>query len=522
MKHIVLLGASNALMPFRLREGLASNENVKLINLSLGATGSLSKVYEIYREKNQEILKKADLVIIETNIIDVTNYDAKFTSPQTAIRNISWLYESLYALQTRVLTLICARRVGKNHFIHNAHIKYCNLYGFNVIDMNAYYVDKDLFPFWWDSIREAHHQPRVTMYNLGANIANNLDNFAYPKEKLPKSTLEFKVLNPKDMLCKGGEPEIIHKKDLFSNEIIFLLKDEVKLKFPKEFLGYTLVGLHTYTPSKNIKTEHQGLTTYSSCVLENKNLTIVKASWSNRFFLNIEQEFIIDEESFIAYNQQNLALTEHWSEKPMHNTLDSFGLIEILCIKNLPERIEIPSDKVYIKPENDFSHLIPLVEFYKEIIKEYNAFLLKPELFPNLNALMQNKLASLQNQIKFGTATQRIHNHLAYKLGQIIIRNSKSLFGLFKLPYLLIALALIHKEQEKAYKEKIKANPKLALPPLESYLDYQEALKEKECFTYKLGSAFIKGCKSWYKGGMIKFYFEAKKLEREFKRSLNN
>ncbi|MCH5336566.1 MAG: alpha-2,3-sialyltransferase, partial [Campylobacter sp.] len=104
-----------------------------------------------------------------------------------------------------------------------------------------------------------------------------------------------------------------------------------------------------------------------------------------------------------------------------------------------------------------------------------------------------------------------------YKLGQIIIRNSKSLFGLFKLPYLLIALALIHKEQEKAYKEKIKTNPNLALPPLESYKDYKEALKEKECLTYKLGNAFIKASKSWYKGGMIKFYFEAKRLEREFR-----
>ena len=82
MKHIVLLGASNSLVPFRLREGLASNENVKLINLSLGGTGALQKVYEIHRERNQEIFKKADLIIIESNAIDITDYDAKFTSPQ--------------------------------------------------------------------------------------------------------------------------------------------------------------------------------------------------------------------------------------------------------------------------------------------------------------------------------------------------------------------------------------------------------------------------------------------------------
>ncbi|MCH5322406.1 MAG: discoidin domain-containing protein [Helicobacter sp.] len=115
-------------------------------------------------------------------------------------------------------------------------------------------------------------------------------------------------------------------------------------------------------------------------------------------------------------------------------------------------------------------------------------------------------------------AKARIHNHLAYKLGQIMIRNSKSFFGFIKMSYLLMAMTLAHKEQEKIYKEKIKANPKLALPPLESYKDYKEALKEKECFTYKLGEAFMKGFKSWYKGGLIKFYFEAKRLERKFKR----
>ncbi|MCH5335894.1 MAG: alpha-2,3-sialyltransferase, partial [Campylobacter sp.] len=110
-----------------------------------------------------------------------------------------------------------------------------------------------------------------------------------------------------------------------------------------------------------------------------------------------------------------------------------------------------------------------------------------------------------------------IHNHLSYKLGQIMIRNSKSFFGFIKMPFLLMAMSLTHKEQEKIYKEKIKTNPNLALPPLESYLDYQEALKEKECLTYKLGNAFIKASKSWYKGGLIKFYFEAKRLEREFR-----
>ncbi|MBO7064235.1 alpha-2,3-sialyltransferase, partial [Campylobacter jejuni] len=53
-------------------------------------------------------------------------------------------------------------------------------------------------------------------------------------------------------------------------------------------------------------------------------------------------------------------------------------------------------------------------------------------------------------------------------------------------------------------------------PPLEAYPDYKEALKEKECFTYKLGEAFIKASKNWYGGGYIKFYIQTRKLKKEF------
>ncbi|EOH2815020.1 hypothetical protein ACLZ7Y_000636, partial [Campylobacter coli] len=57
--------------------------------------------------------------------------------------------------------------------------------------------------------------------------------------------------------------------------------------------------------------------------------------------------------------------------------------------------------------------------------------------------------------------------------------------------------------------------PNLALPPLESYPDYKEALKEKECLTYKLGEALIKASNNWYGGGYIKLWFEIRKLKRE-------
>ncbi|EEU6916759.1 alpha-2,3-sialyltransferase, partial [Campylobacter jejuni] len=69
--------------------------------------------------------------------------------------------------------------------------------------------------------------------------------------------------------------------------------------------------------------------------------------------------------------------------------------------------------------------------------------------------------------------------------------------------------------------EKIKKDPSSKLQPLEFYIDYKEALKEKECFTYKLGEEFIKSSKNWYwGGGYIKFIFkDVPRLKREYNKN---
>ncbi|MBR2159626.1 MAG: discoidin domain-containing protein [Campylobacter sp.] len=48
-------------------------------------------------------------------------------------------------------------------------------------------------------------------------------------------------------------------------------------------------------------------------------------------------------------------------------------------------------------------------------------------------------------------------------------------------------------------------------------LNYQKALNTKNHLSYKLGAALIKANKNWYKGGYIKFIFEAIKIKNEHK-----
>ena len=118
----------------------------------------------------------------------------------------------------------------------------------------------------------------------------------------------------------------------------------------------------------------------------------------------------------------------------------------------------------------------------------------------------------------FKTAKARVKNHLSYKLGQAMIINSKSLLGYIRIPFVLSYIKDKHKQEQKIYQEKIKKDPSLKLPPLESYPDYKEALKEKECLTYKLGEALIRANNNWYEGGYIKLWFEIRKLKKEFKK----
>lgn len=117
------------------------------------------------------------------------------------------------------------------------------------------------------------------------------------------------------------------------------------------------------------------------------------------------------------------------------------------------------------------------------------------------------------------SAVARIRNHLAYKLGQVLIINSKSILGYIRMPFILSFIREQHKIGQVEFEKALKENPNLALPPLESYSDYKEALKEKECFTYKLGEALIKAHKNWYKGGYLKFYFkDVPRLKKKLKK----
>ncbi|HED7547257.1 TPA: sugar transferase, partial [Campylobacter jejuni] len=264
------------------------------------------------------------------------------------------------------------------------------------------------------------------------------------------------------------------------------------------------------------------------------------------FFDTYNRQFKITNDTKILNNGvNNINLISFFLASPEGNYHTEEIDLEALANEN----IEIPK-------EYNFNHLIPPIELYKEIIDEYCSIMDPVKLAPlqkqikekdNIISTLNQEKTTLQNElnsfpikkqrlelanleqdliikkleskklakslgikmsiinpkitfIQANSAKARIQNHLSYKLGQALIANSKSILGYIRIPYVLSYIKDKHKFEQKAYEEKIKENPNLALPPLETYPDYNEALKEKECFTYKLGEALMQANKNWYGG----------------------
>ena len=166
--------------------------------------------------------------------------------------------------------------------------------------------------------------------------------------------------------------------------------------------------------------------------------------------------------------------------------------------ENIKKDLEQKHNSYLLSQENREKSL-KLLNLEQDLI---NKKLNTKKLYKELN-IKEDVFIPRINLIQVNSAKERIHNHLAYKLGLALIENSKSIKGYIRMPYVLSYIKDKHKKEQRIYNEKIKTNSSLKLPELESYPDYEEALKEKQCITYKLGEALIENMK---RGGGIEIY----------------
>ncbi|MFG5086323.1 SGNH/GDSL hydrolase family protein [Campylobacter lari] len=555
--NIVLFGGSNAVLVDGLQKGLQGN-NIKLINLALGGTTSIQNLYELKREKNQQALQEADLIITESSSNEIGGHNAPYQNLSLDIiyRNLILFYEELVKYNKPVVDILLPRYGKDKDIINNIHIMLANRFSFYVIDMYEYYQYNNLRDFHY--LHENAHPHPIIMNELGKNIIKNISYF----NKISKSQKKdyrylIEICESKELIAKKGKITFKEYKNSMYCENITEIDTDCILRFPEKYYGYKILAIHTWNRYDGVdwKILPNHRMHVSDISIKNEKKNILKSTSIYNSVSELQTEFVINKDTFITCSIENKNYTEYnwaahsWLPNAVrHNTLDLIGFLIFFSKEHIIFEIDFSTLKKE-KIKYDLSFLIPPIKmcqeifniysnklseqisFFKKTIKEKNELIIKQnsEIKKYQSEIVNHSVGDLDSfsskclshylelsfQTKYGTAKSRIQNQLSYKLGQAMIVNSKSFLGYIKMPFVLSYIKDKHTQEQKIYQEKIKKDPSLKLPPLESYPDYKEALKEKECLTYKLGEALIKANKTWYKGGYVKLIFEIGKLKKE-------
>ncbi|EAJ4308579.1 glycosyl transferase, partial [Campylobacter jejuni] len=115
------------------------------------------------------------------------------------------------------------------------------------------------------------------------------------------------------------------------------------------------------------------------------------------------------------------------------------------------------------------------------------------------------------------SAIERVKNHLAYKLGQVMIdfaNNGEGYIALFKKLY---KIKKQHKKEQKIYKQTIQVFPQLKYPSLETCPDYSESLRYKFHLSYMLGEVLIKADMNKFKDGYFFLFKNIEQTKKDYK-----
>ena len=499
MKNIVLLGGSNSVKVNGLQKGLREYANVT--NLALGSSACLQNLYELKREKNQYAIKNADLIVTESNINEIYNNGntKEALSLEIIFKNLQYLYATLYELKKPVCILILPLRLHRYVTIDNMHRFLANYYGLNIIDMQSYYQNNEITKFG-DKF-DAHQLDVVNRY-IGKEIAKNIDRFSTSSKNLDTNLAKFKILTPENMQ-KNGSFKVFNAKNLMYDEIVYRLEGDNYLSF-EGYKGYHIIGIHGWNLESNGELSKLAFaTTLTHCAaicIDCNDTNVVKKLAKINHYCEIQAEPIINGKLIAMFNKNNLPDTEFYhaafQDRPTSISLPYFDLIAFFLCKPNPntklfDLSVILTDKdIEIDRDIDRSYLIPNIVFFKdsmEFIDEYIGY-----LYPNITKHIDKVL------------TPQIINKIKEYLP--ILQPPKTTPQPLQEPSL--------QDQINSLKEQIskKDNEIKALQT-----SYEKAANFKNHLSYKLGNALIKAHKSWYKGGYIKFIFEAIKIKNKHK-----
>ena len=358
----------------------ALNEPLTFHNLALGSCNHIQSLYEIHRERNKEILSNAALIVTESNSISITQCKYDPLPKAVVLRNLYLYYKSLAALQKPVVSILLATRPSDiRNEINDFYRKICAKFGFNVIDINIQEDKYQIVENFTSRIDEFHPLQSI-MREFGRNIALNIANFHAPKP-LPKGFKppKFSIITPKNMSVICGDLQKIHSKNSMYDEIAYKMTSPTKARFSPNFSGHFLLAFHSWCDGNPYSTTQN----LSKFIIKNAATSIIKSVWSPNVVLEFHNEFTLDDESFLLYRLDETAkFTENYHaaafQNPAHTISPFLSIIAFLLMEKrefLAQKREFEATLTEpickLDERYNFSHLVPNIELYRQIVDEY-------------------------------------------------------------------------------------------------------------------------------------------------------
>ncbi len=481
------------------------------------------------------------MIVTESNINEIYNNadEKEALSLEIIFRNLQYLYATLYELKKPVCILILPLGVHRYVAIDNMHRFLANYFGLNIIDMQSYYEKSEIIQF---GNKFGAHQLAIVNRYVGKEIAKNIDCFKISNKNLDINLPEFKILTPQDMK-RVENFKIFNPKNSMYDEIVYRLESDNYLSF-EGYEGYQIIGMHGWILEVNGEITKlpfgTALTNCAAIYIGDKNVAVVKKIAKINHYCEVQAEPIIASEFIAMFNKNYLPDTEFYhaafQDRPNSINLPYFDLIAFfLCKPNSKMKLFdlslIPSDKdIEIDSDIDRSYLIPNIVFFKdsmEFIDEYIG-----HLYPNITKHIDRVLSpQIINRLKEQLATppqpaQSAQPTTPPKPAQPATPQQPVQ------PAPQEQINLLKEEINKKDKAIKEFSDKLSLQEA-SLKSTNESLRKKDLeiknlkitnqkaqniknhLSYKLGNALIQAHKQWYKGGYIKFIFEAIKIKNE-------
>ncbi|MEE3694750.1 hypothetical protein V2I21_06445 [Campylobacter sp. CLAX-22107-21] len=328
-----------------------------------------------------------------------------------------------------------------------------------------------------------------------------------------------------------GNFKIFNPKNSMYDEIVCRLEGGNYLSF-EGYEGYQIIGMHSWNLEINGEiTKLNWAQTVLHCAsihLKNKDKNIVKPTSKFNIVCEIHAEPIIDSSLIVKFNDENLENSEFYilarPNTPNSVSLPYFDLIAFfLCKPNSKMKLFnlslIPSDKdIEIDRDIDRSYLIPNIVFFKdsmEFIDEYIEHLypnitehIDRVLSPQIINRLKEQLATPPQPAQPATPQQPAQPAPQEQIGSLKEEINKKDKAIKEFSDQLSSQEASLKSTNESLRKK-----DMEIKNLE--ITNQKAQNIKNHLSYKLGNALIKAHKQWYKGGYIKFIFEAIKIKKE-------